>query len=56
VILHAILMQQLRDADNGVQLSNLVETGRVRGTQKRRLREAVKSIPVLVDAVSEARL
>jgi CBS domain-containing protein len=56
VILKTILAQQFRDAGAGVPLSNYVETGKLSAPEKRRLREAVKTIDALMDAVSEARL
>jgi signal-transduction protein with cAMP-binding, CBS, and nucleotidyltransferase domain len=56
VILKTILAQQFRDAGAGIPLSNYVETGKLSAPEKRRLREAVKAIDALMDAVSEARL
>jgi DNA polymerase-3 subunit epsilon/CBS domain-containing protein len=55
-ILKSILTQQLKDSNAGVPLSNLVETGALPARDRRRLRQAVRDIDALVDAVSEARL
>jgi len=55
-ILRAILSQQFRDAAAGVPLSNYVETAKMTRPERRRLREAVKTIATVIDAVSEARL
>ena len=55
-LLRAILSQQFRDAAAGVPLSNYVETAKMARPERRRLREAVKTIATVIDAVSEARL
>ncbi len=55
-ILKSILTQQLEDTNAGVPLSNLVETGSLPARDRRRLRQAVRDIDALLDAVSEARL
>jgi DNA polymerase-3 subunit epsilon/CBS domain-containing protein len=55
-ILKSILTQQLKDSNAGVPLSNLVETGSLPARDRRRLRQAVRDIDALADAVSEARL
>jgi DNA polymerase-3 subunit epsilon/CBS domain-containing protein len=55
-IMAAILRQQLADAESGVSPSNLVDTTSLDAGAKAKLRQAVKDIPLLVDAVSEARL
>ncbi len=54
--LRAILSQQILDANAGVPLSNYVATGKMAAPERRRLREAVKTIATVIDAVSEARL
>lgn len=55
-ILKTVLAQQLTDARDGIALSNSVETARMEAGQKARLRQAVKDISLLIDAISEARL
>jgi DNA polymerase-3 subunit epsilon/CBS domain-containing protein len=55
-IVGAILRQQLADASAGVPPSNLVDTARLAAGAKARLRQAVKDISLLIDAISEARL
>jgi CBS domain-containing protein len=56
IILRAILSQQFSDASTGVPLSNSVATGKMAGPERGRLRDAVKTIATVIDAVSEARL
>jgi DNA polymerase-3 subunit epsilon/CBS domain-containing protein len=54
-ILRTILAQQLEDAGAGVPLSNLVDTRRLSARERRRLRQAIRDIAILMDVVSEAR-
>jgi DNA polymerase-3 subunit epsilon/CBS domain-containing protein len=54
-ILRCILAQQLDDTGAGVPLSNLVETGKLSARERRRLRQAIRDIAILMDVVSEAR-
>jgi DNA polymerase-3 subunit epsilon/CBS domain-containing protein len=56
IILRAILSQQFSDVNAGVPLSNCVATGKMAGPERGRLRDAVKTIATVIDAVSEARL
>lgn len=55
-ILNALLRQQLADASSGIPPSSHVETTNLDSSGKRRLRQAVKDIDLLTDAVAEARL
>ncbi len=55
-ILNALLRQQLADAQAGVAPSNLVDTARLDAGAKSRLRQAVKDVSLLIDAIGEARL
>jgi CBS domain-containing protein len=54
-ILTRILVQQLEDIASGVPPSNLVETGKLSAREKRELRQAIRDIDFLMDAISEGR-
>jgi len=52
-IMRVILTQQLEDIDNGVPLSALVETARLGQREQQALRQAIRDIDPLMEAVAE---
>lgn len=56
VFMRAVLMQQIEDGQRGTPLSPRVDVERLDKAGKRTLKEALESVPLIIDLVSEGRL
>ena len=56
VLMRAVLQQQLADGQNGIPLSPRVDVDRIDKAGRRTIKEAIESVPLIIDLVSEGRL